>query len=177
MTDVWSELDRDGKDPAPAGSTRRAVLRGALVAGALPLLAACGGGDSTDASSTSGGVGNGGGNGADPTSADPPGGGNGGAGTAVQPIAQTTDVPEGGGIILDDPGVVITQPDPNDFKGFSNICTHMHCPVDNVSDGTINCVCHGSQFSITDGSVVAGPAPTPLPAMQLKVQGKNISLA
>ena len=71
-------------------------------------------------------------------------------------IAKTSQVPEGGGIILQDAGVVVTQPDAGDFKGFSDICTHMGCPVSSVSGGTINCNCHGSQYSITDGSVVVG---------------------
>jgi Rieske Fe-S protein len=71
---------------------------------------------------------------------------------------------------------VVTQPKPGDFKGFTNICTHMGCPVHDVTS-TINCTCHGSQYSITDGSVVTGPATQPLAAKPLKVSGKEISLA
>jgi Rieske Fe-S protein len=37
------------------------------------------------------------------------------------------------------------------------ICTHMGCTVDQAANGTIDCPCHGSQFSVKDGSVVAGP--------------------
>ena len=86
-------------------------------------------------------------------------------------------MPEGGGLILDDDGIVVTQPEAGTFKGFSNICTHQGCPVDNVTDGTINCTCHGSMFSIEDGSVVGGPAPKPLPPKNVTVKGKNIALA
>jgi Rieske Fe-S protein len=43
-----------------------------------------------------------------------------------------------------------------------------------VVDGTINCPCHGSQFSIEDGSVVAGPAPSPLPAVDVVVEGDSV---
>ena len=52
---------------------------------------------------------------------------------------------------------MITQPTAGEFKGFTNICTHQSCPLDNVTDGTINCICHGSQFSIEDGTPVTGP--------------------
>ncbi len=37
--------------------------------------------------------------------------------------------------------------------------------------------CHGSRFSVTDGHVVAGPAPSPPPAQSLKIQSDQISLA
>jgi Rieske Fe-S protein len=56
------------------------------------------------------------------------------------------------------------------------ICTHMGCTVDQAANGTIDCPCHGSQFSVKDGSVVAGPAPSPLPAQTIKVTGNNITL-
>lgn len=75
-----------------------------------------------------------------------------------------------------DDGVVITQPSAGMFNGFSSTCTHQGCPVDNVSGGTINCICHGSQFSIKDGSVVTGPATTPLPDKPLIVTGSKIFL-
>lgn len=142
-------------------ATRRTVLRGAAVASVVPFLAACGG-DSTGDDS-----------GGDwtPSSDDSE------STDASGVVATTADVPEGGGLILDDPKVVITQPVAGEFKGFSSICTHQGCPLDNVTDGTINCTCHGSQFSIEDGSVVGGPAPSPLPEQKLTVKGKDILLA
>ena len=38
----------------------------------------------------------------------------------------------------------------------------------------LNCPCHGSRFSITNGSVVNGPASSPLPPVDIKVQGTSI---
>jgi Rieske Fe-S protein len=83
----------------------------------------------------------------------------------------------GGGAIFADRQVVVTQPTAGQFKAFSSTCTHEGCTVSQVSDGTINCPCHGSRFSATDGSVVRGPAESPLPAKNIQVEGDSIVLA
>ena len=110
-----------------------------------------------------------------------PGGVGGGAGTgsgsAGGKLAATADVPVGGGVVLADAQLVITQPKAGTFKAFSAICTHQGCTVAAVENGTINCPCHGSEFAIADGAVVAGPAPKPLPAKSIKVSGGSITAA
>ncbi len=101
----------------------------------------------------------------------------GGAGAASGKLAATADVPVGGGIILPDAALVITQPKAGAFKAFSAICTHQGCTVSTVESGTINCPCHGSQFAIADGAVVNGPAKKPLPAKKITVSGGSITAA
>lgn len=92
-------------------------------------------------------------------------------------LGPTADIPEGGGHVFTDAEVVVTQPAQGDFKGFSAICTHQGCLVNDVSDGLIHCPCHGSEFSIEDGSVQGGPAPSPLPAVQISVADGEVSVA
>ncbi|MEV2255168.1 Rieske (2Fe-2S) protein [Streptomyces sp. NPDC050147] len=92
-------------------------------------------------------------------------------------LARTSEIPVGGGKIFKKEGVVVTQPTEGEFKAFSNRCTHKQCPVTSVEGGTINCPCHGSKFSIADGSVQASPAPKPLPTAEIKVDGDTITLA
>lgn len=129
--------------------TRRSLLASAgLAAAALGGLAACGGG------------------------ADAPASG----GSAGPVTAKTSDIAVGSGTIFAAGQAVITQPTAGEFKAFSSICTHARCPVADVT-GTINCACHGSKFSITDGSVVNGPAVTPLPARTVSVSGDTVSVA
>ncbi|ESU46607.1 putative iron sulfur protein [Streptomyces sp. HCCB10043] len=82
----------------------------------------------------------------------------------------------GGGTIFKEQKVVVTQPTEGEFKAFSAVCTHQNCLVSTVRDGTINCPCHGSRFSITDAAVEAGPATRPLPAEQISVSGGAIRL-
>ena len=137
--------------------SRRRVLGGAAVGGlALPLLTACGGGsggNSQGASSSGGGA---------------------------NVLVAATDVPVGGGVILGDQNVVVTQPKKGTFEGFSATCTHQGCILASVASGTINCGCHGSRFSITDGSNVAGPngsaagSVAPLPRVGVKVKGPDV---
>src|SRR4051794_27444646 len=112
----------------------RRTVNGLATAGlALPLLAAC----SSD----------------DPeTATDPGGGSTGSAGGGAGEIASTSDIEVGGGTIFADEQVVITQPSEGTFKGFNTTCTHQGCQVAEVSDGLIHCPCHGSTFSIEDGS-------------------------
>jgi Rieske Fe-S protein len=89
-------------------------------------------------------------------------------------LAKTTDIPVGGGKILTDKKIVITEPQSGTFKAFTAVCTHQGCIVNTVSGGTINCPCHGSKFSIANGSVVNGPAPSPLAPVSIEVQGTSI---
>jgi len=97
-----------------------------------------------------------------------------GTATAATAVAATSQIPDGGGKIIDAERIVITQPQSGTFKAFSAICTHEGCFVNRVSDGTIDCPCHGSKFSITDGSVVHGPATKPLPRIAINVEGTSI---
>lgn len=91
-------------------------------------------------------------------------------------LGAASDVPVGGGAIYTAAKVVVTQPASGQYKAFSAVCTHVGCLVNKVTSGTIDCPCHGSEFKITDGAVVAGPAPSPLPARQIKIVDGQVIL-
>lgn len=95
---------------------------------------------------------------------------------AGKALAQTSEIPEGGGMIFKEQKIVVTQPKKGEYKAFSAICTHQGCTVSRVTDGTIDCPCHGSKFHIADGSVAHGPATRPLPAESITVTGNSITL-
>ena len=99
------------------------------------------------------------------------------ASAAAGAVAQTSDIPVGGGIILDEPAVVVTQPAEGDFKAFTAICPHQGCLVSEVTDNEIICPCHGSKFSASDGSVLAGPAQVGLEPAGVAVEGGSVVLS
>ncbi|MUL78542.1 Rieske (2Fe-2S) protein [Mycolicibacterium sp. CBMA 226] len=137
-------------------TNRRGVLLGAGAVGAGMVLAACGGKDAGTPSSQS-------------ASGET-------TGKSASPSVKAADVPVGGGVVLTDAKVVVTQPKAGEFKAFSAVCTHRQCTVSKVADGTIDCPCHGSTFSVADGSVVKGPAEKPLDPKAVTVAGDTVTV-
>ena len=154
-----------------SGLNRRNVISGATatVIG-LPVLAACGSDDPETATDPA----------SDPTSSSsPPDGGGetpngGGAGGG---FGATSDIPVGGCAVFSDQKCVVTQPSEGNFKAFTSVCTHQGCTVSVSTNGVIPCSCHGSEFSIEDGSVLQGPATAPLAEIAISVDGDSILLA
>jgi Rieske Fe-S protein len=149
----------------PTAITRRALVAGACGAACAAALSACATYRAGPAAAP-----------VPATAAPAPPDGVGGAAPAGA-LARTSDIPVGGGAIFADQDVVVTQPAAGEFRAFSATCTHQGCPVTEVSDGTINCNCHGSRFAVADGAVVDGPADTPLPERGIEVSGEEILLA
>jgi Rieske Fe-S protein len=153
-------------------ATRRGLLAGVGLVGLAGAVSACSsGGSSSSAAGTNTGATGGG---AAPSAASSAPSAASSGNSASGALATTSEIPVGSGKIFTAEKVVVTQPTAGDYKAFSAVCTHMGCLVSTISNGTIDCPCHGSQYSITNGSVVAGPAPSPLPAETIKVSGTSI---
>ncbi|MBR7825229.1 Rieske (2Fe-2S) protein [Actinospica sp. MGRD01-02] len=140
----------------PAAADRRTVLRttalGVAVAGVGVTAAACSSSNSTAQGSTA------------QTAA-------GGSSSTVA----SSKVPVDGGYIDTTNNVVVTQPSAGEYKAFTAICTHQGCTVSSVQNNVIQCPCHGSQFSAKDGSVITGPATSPLASKTVTVAGSTIT--
>lgn len=166
----------------PSGRSRRDVLRTAgivaLSGGAVLTLAACGAeGQAGDAVPTSAAPSSSAAAPASPSSAASASESPSAAASSQAPSGPsvaTSDVPVGGGVVLEDADFVVTQPTKGTYKAFSKICTHAGCPVTKVEDGVIKCPCHGSQFSIEDGSVKNPPASKPLAESATTVAGAKV---
>jgi Rieske Fe-S protein len=149
-------------------ASRRNLLTGLAAAGvAIPVLAACGSDNGLDATGSASP-----GTGATSGSPGAPTGGTGASGGIM-----TSEIPVGGGKIFEEQKLVVTQPAAGEFKAFSAVCTHQGCLVSKIASGTIDCPCHGSKFSIKDGSVEDGPAPKPLPEKTVTVTGDKLTVS
>jgi nitrite reductase/ring-hydroxylating ferredoxin subunit len=145
------------EEPRPS---RRIVFTGLGALGVAGALAGCGGGnsDGPDAGGTQ-----------QTTS----------AGTSGEVLAKTTDVPVGGGIVLTDKKIVLTQPTAGKFEAFSAICKHQGFPVGKVEGDTITCLVHGSTYDATTGKRTGPPAPvgSALDRVKIDVKGDQIVAA
>lgn len=89
----------------------------------------------------------------------------------------TSEIPVGGGTVYADSKTVVTQPEAGTFKAFDSTCPHKGCAVAKVADGRIDCPCHGSQFDISTGDRVAGPAEQGLAPKTITVDGDSFTIA
>ncbi|MGC2942019.1 MULTISPECIES: Rieske (2Fe-2S) protein [unclassified Brevibacterium] len=86
-----------------------------------------------------------------------------------------SDVPVGSGTVIEDT-YVITQPKEGEFFAFSSVCTHQGCQVTRVTEEAIICPCHSSNFSVTTGEVMSGPAEEPLPKYDVTESGGTLTV-
>ena len=129
-------------------ASRRIVFHGLGALGVAVALAGCGGGGDNSS---------------------------GGPDVAAGTELTTTDqVPVGGGVVLVDAKVVVTQPAAGEFKAFTAVCTHQGLLVGEVENGVIHCDNHGSEFDFSTGQVTQGPASQPLAPVDINVEGDKI---
>jgi cytochrome b6-f complex iron-sulfur subunit len=96
-------------------------------------------------------------------------------GEVLVPLAE---VPVGGAVVLTSAGgerLVVARPEEDRVVGFSAVCTHLGCVVE-AEGAELHCGCHGSRFDAASGGVLQGPAPDPLPEVQVRVEGEDVVL-
>ncbi|MCA1654903.1 MAG: Rieske (2Fe-2S) protein [Pseudonocardiaceae bacterium] len=152
----------------PASRSRRDVLCGLMVALVAPgaLVAACSDSEPSGDANT-------------PGSNTPTGGGGTTTPGAAQGLTALADVPDGGGLIVENPdgGVLLIVRTGNEVTAYNAACTHMGTPVQPPEDGVAICPNHGSRFDTATGAVQRGPATQPLATVDVKVEGDQVVLA
>ena len=59
---------------------------------------------------------------------------------------------------------------------FDDACTHMGCSLGEgeLENTTVTCPCHGSQFDVTSGAVIRGPAHRPVRSRSVELDGDEL---
>lgn len=141
------------------------------VGAASASLVACGGGSANSGGGGSQGGKSGGSGGGNSGGSEASSSSSGGAA-----IAGESEVAPGSAVAFKDSGnpAVLVHLKNGDFVAYSAVCTHQGCTVE-YQGGQLACPCHGSVFDPAKGAeVVAGPAPSPLPEIPVKVEGGDV---
>ena len=92
-------------------------------------------------------------------------------------IGSATDVADGGMRVFDVAGTSVNVSNAGgQLYAFDDTCTHEGCSLaDGDLDGTtVTCSCHGSQFDVTSGAVLRGPAEQPVRSRAVRVEGADL---
>lgn len=64
------------------------------------------------------------------------------------------------------------------FHAFGDVCTHKQCQLSegDLDGTTVTCPCHGSQFDVTTGNVLNGPATLPVGSYEVSEEGGELRI-
>jgi 3-phenylpropionate/trans-cinnamate dioxygenase ferredoxin component len=62
------------------------------------------------------------------------------------------------------------------LHAFDDTCTHRACSLakGKLDGTTVTCPCHGSQFDVTSGALLRGPAQRPVRSRLVEVEGEDL---
>lgn len=92
-------------------------------------------------------------------------------------VAQVGQVAPGTGKVVDAQGTAIAIFNAGGkFYATANACTHMGGPLGQgrLEGTTVTCPWHGSQFNVTSGEVLRGPARRAVATYPVRVQGEDV---
>jgi 3-phenylpropionate/trans-cinnamate dioxygenase ferredoxin component len=94
-------------------------------------------------------------------------------------VASSTEVAEGDLAAFDVGGERVAIANVGGaFHAFGDTCTHLQCSLaEGELEGTVvTCPCHGSQFDVTSGAVLRGPAQEPVRSYAARVENDALRL-
>jgi nitrite reductase/ring-hydroxylating ferredoxin subunit len=94
-------------------------------------------------------------------------------------VSGTDDIEAGGMRAFDVRGIKVAVANVDGaFYAFGDTCTHMGCSLagGDLEETTVICPCHGSEFDVTSGAVLQGPAREPVATYETRVEGDNLEV-
>jgi nitrite reductase/ring-hydroxylating ferredoxin subunit len=95
-------------------------------------------------------------------------------------IARSADVAAGHMGVFDVEGIKVCVANANGhLYAIDDTCTHRGCSLGKgkLEGTTVTCPCHGSQFDVTSGAVIRGPATLPVRSRIVQVEGEDLLAA
>lgn len=95
------------------------------------------------------------------------------------PAIKTADVPANGMVVVDVKGTRIVVADVQGaYYAFDDECTHERCSLaeGDLAGTTVTCMCHGAEFDVRSGSVLAPPAVDPIRVYRTRVEGDALQI-
>lgn len=94
-------------------------------------------------------------------------------------ILKTNEIPVGNLAAIDVRGTRIAVANVGGaYYAFDDMCTHEQC---SLTDGelvgtTVTCMCHGAEFDVRTGAVLAPPAPLPVKVYRTRIDGDALQV-
>jgi 3-phenylpropionate/trans-cinnamate dioxygenase ferredoxin component len=92
-------------------------------------------------------------------------------------VGSSNDVPQGQMRVFDVAGTNVNVANAGGhLYAFDDTCTHTGCSLarGRLNGTTVTCACHGSQFDVTSGAVLRGPAARPVRSRSVQVEGTDL---
>jgi Rieske Fe-S protein len=98
---------------------------------------------------------------------------------AARAVALVGEIPLGGAKVFRYPSAtdpcLLLRTGADAYVAYSQKCTHLSCAVFPSADGKrLECPCHEGHFAVSDGRVLQGPPPRPLPRILLEQRGGEL---
>jgi 3-phenylpropionate/trans-cinnamate dioxygenase ferredoxin component len=101
---------------------------------------------------------------------------------ATEPVTtiKTSDIPAGTIVAVDARGTRIAVANVGgSYYAFDDACTHEQCSLTEMGElagTTVMCTCHGSEFDVSTGKVLAPPATVPVKVYATRVDGDALQI-
>jgi nitrite reductase/ring-hydroxylating ferredoxin subunit len=92
---------------------------------------------------------------------------------------KTADVPVNGMVAVEVKGTRIAIANvQGTYYAFDDECTHEQCSLSegDIDGTTVTCMCHGAQFDVRNGAVLAPPALVPVRTYRTRVDGDALHI-
>ncbi len=96
---------------------------------------------------------------------------------ALVRIGEANEIPDGEMRVFDLAGTKVNVANAGgQLYAFDDTCTHLGCSLarGDLDGTTVTCACHGSQFDITSGAVLRGPARMPVRSRAVGIDGADL---